>query len=471
MATSGSGPLRLERSNVEYDYSVAVADHERFQKVHADEWNVPVPVLQDSDNVPESSSKLIHELFIEYMDTPTTRDIREQREDIMFEIVNKMNDSNAGIFATVCDPNKVTFHIDSRTFDVSWMSDGELHMKCTEGNSSFVESAIKRDKRVIALASDLRPESIAIATIENMCQIVDSAANGILRLDMRIDMEEVETRICEMIRDVLTLKLGRKMEVSQVLVLVLCRKLDFRRCYICGAPSMPEETCSSQICRFQHLSNHQTIKISDENIDALKFIWHLAFHHTSNKLARMHLNLQDKKVLDDVGAHLSKFINKNEWITSLFASIQKKIMSKDEDLIRALWALSEEPVARLKLSEKEGTKVSFEVDWSRHPTDKIFSSISGFPIVRVYHGSPLTSWYNILTHGLRSMSNTEHMKCGAVYGPGIYVAISVETARSYSNVVGEFDMIHDETRVTTHGLFCHVVSDPCLLRLKRISVY
>ena len=476
MSTSESGPLRLVKSKREYDLSGALADNERFQRTHATEWK-----RQRVTNENKRSDKLIHELMIDYMDSPTTQDVLERRQDVMSQIVSNLNDSEeAGIFAMFdpVNPEKLIFETEERTFEVSWKSDtGELDMKCTKGGDAFIESAIRRDKKTLALALDAKePESIANAAIENMCFIIDSAERGILRLDMRIDLADVEIKLCEMVRRVLgNVSLGRLTQVSQVLALVLCRKLDDERCYVCGAPSMTKETCSSQICRFIHLSDHANLKISAENIDALKFVHYLASNHTtkSDGLSRLHVNLQNEEALHDAGLRL-RSMTSNGRISSLFVPKRERNIASEDEISRALWALSEEPVARLISCRKN----SFDVDWSRHPMDKMFSKIAAsrsFPIVRVYHGSPVSSWYNILTHGLRSMSNTQHMAVGAAYGPGIYVAMSVETAISYAQkgkspigIVGEFDMIHDPARVTTHGTFCHVVSDPCLLRLRRV---
>ncbi|CAJ1331761.1 unnamed protein product [Effrenium voratum] len=49
------------------------------------------------------------------------------------------------------------------------------------------------------------------------------------------------------------------------------------------------------------------------------------------------------------------------------------------------------------------------------------------------HGSPLRNWYSILRNGLQVLSNSELMGSGARFGPGIYLAERVSTARHYCN--------------------------------------
>lgn len=52
--------------------------------------------------------------------------------------------------------------------------------------------------------------------------------------------------------------------------------------------------------------------------------------------------------------------------------------------------------------------------------------------ISVYHGSVLSAWISIMNNGLHIMSNTAHMRNGAVHGPGIYSTPSIDVAKSYS---------------------------------------
>jgi len=49
-----------------------------------------------------------------------------------------------------------------------------------------------------------------------------------------------------------------------------------------------------------------------------------------------------------------------------------------------------------------------------------------------FHGSGLGNWHSILRMGLKSFSGTEKQSHGAVYGPGIYMAVDAATAMFYA---------------------------------------
>eukprot|EP00483_Globobulimina_turgida_P004622 UN04631 len=49
-----------------------------------------------------------------------------------------------------------------------------------------------------------------------------------------------------------------------------------------------------------------------------------------------------------------------------------------------------------------------------------------------WHGSPMSNWHSILRNGLKNMSNTKHMKNGAAFGRGIYLAPNSGTSYWYS---------------------------------------
>jgi len=50
----------------------------------------------------------------------------------------------------------------------------------------------------------------------------------------------------------------------------------------------------------------------------------------------------------------------------------------------------------------------------------------------LYHGSAIESWHPIMRNGIKNLSNTKLMVHGAVHGPGVYLAKSANTARSYT---------------------------------------
>eukprot|EP00670_Eutreptiella_braarudii_P011494 CAMPEP_0174319472 /NCGR_PEP_ID=MMETSP0810-20121108/8890_1 /TAXON_ID=73025 ORGANISM="Eutreptiella gymnastica-like, Strain CCMP1594" /NCGR_SAMPLE_ID=MMETSP0810 /ASSEMBLY_ACC=CAM_ASM_000659 /LENGTH=180 /DNA_ID=CAMNT_0015430031 /DNA_START=167 /DNA_END=709 /DNA_ORIENTATION=+ len=49
-----------------------------------------------------------------------------------------------------------------------------------------------------------------------------------------------------------------------------------------------------------------------------------------------------------------------------------------------------------------------------------------------FHGSGLGNWHSILRLGLKNFSGTEKQSHGAVYGPGIYMAVDGATALFYA---------------------------------------
>eukprot|EP01083_Nonionella_stella_P307058 1077784_1 len=51
--------------------------------------------------------------------------------------------------------------------------------------------------------------------------------------------------------------------------------------------------------------------------------------------------------------------------------------------------------------------------------------------IYAWHGSPMGNWHNILRNGLKNMSNTKHMRNGAAFGRGIYLAPDSGTSYWY----------------------------------------
>eukprot|EP01087_Luapelamoeba_hula_P009577 TRINITY_DN2483_c0_g1_i1.p1 TRINITY_DN2483_c0_g1~~TRINITY_DN2483_c0_g1_i1.p1 ORF type:complete len:656 (+),score=146.25 TRINITY_DN2483_c0_g1_i1:75-2042(+) len=49
-----------------------------------------------------------------------------------------------------------------------------------------------------------------------------------------------------------------------------------------------------------------------------------------------------------------------------------------------------------------------------------------------FHGSPIANWHSILRHGLKNYSGTASQANGAVYGPGIYMAVDSATSLGYA---------------------------------------
>lgn len=48
------------------------------------------------------------------------------------------------------------------------------------------------------------------------------------------------------------------------------------------------------------------------------------------------------------------------------------------------------------------------------------------------HGSPYGCWHSIIKQGIRNMSRTKYMTCGAAYGDGVYLADQLQTSLGYA---------------------------------------
>lgn len=59
--------------------------------------------------------------------------------------------------------------------------------------------------------------------------------------------------------------------------------------------------------------------------------------------------------------------------------------------------------------------------------------ISSPPELHLYHGSPLPCWHSLLRSGPQPLSRTAHMRHGAAYGDGVYLAAQFSTAWKYSS--------------------------------------
>jgi len=53
-----------------------------------------------------------------------------------------------------------------------------------------------------------------------------------------------------------------------------------------------------------------------------------------------------------------------------------------------------------------------------------------------FHGSATENWYSIVRNGLRNMSNSHLMTCGAAYGSGVYAAANFGTSLGYCRQAG-----------------------------------
>jgi len=86
-----------------------------------------------------------------------------------------------------------------------------------------------------------------------------------------------------------------------------------------------------------------------------------------------------------------------------------------------------------------------------------------YPAVWAFHGSAIENWHAILRGGLRNLSNTDLMTCGAVYGAGIYLSPYINTSRDYapsSSVLWRCSRLYDQSLKAV--AICEIVKDPSL---------
>jgi hypothetical protein len=69
----------------------------------------------------------------------------------------------------------------------------------------------------------------------------------------------------------------------------------------------------------------------------------------------------------------------------------------------------------------------------RLPQDLEFETLAKkYGTKLAYHGSPTENFHSILHNGLKNMSGTRHMKTGAAFGDGIYLAQDLKVSHSYT---------------------------------------
>ncbi|VVB71182.1 Poly(ADP-ribose) polymerase catalytic domain protein [uncultured archaeon] len=74
-----------------------------------------------------------------------------------------------------------------------------------------------------------------------------------------------------------------------------------------------------------------------------------------------------------------------------------------------------------------------------------------FGVIYGFHGSPKYNWYSILRTGLINVSQTAFQLCGNAYGNGIYLAVDIETSRTYTSGNGNIAI-------------CEIINDPTTAR-------
>ena len=92
----------------------------------------------------------------------------------------------------------------------------------------------------------------------------------------------------------------------------------------------------------------------------------------------------------------------------------------------------------------------------------------------LYHGSSTHRWYSIISNGIKNLSRTSLMACGAVYGNGIYLSDKINIPNQYATgslkVIGVFKMNVKDVEKSKKATGIYVVDDPKLMVLTNIIV-
>lgn len=65
--------------------------------------------------------------------------------------------------------------------------------------------------------------------------------------------------------------------------------------------------------------------------------------------------------------------------------------------------------------------------------EKFYAAKKKYGSFYAWHGSASSNWHSILRNGLKNYSNSKHQVNGAVYGPGVYMAVDSGTSIGYSS--------------------------------------
>lgn len=109
-----------------------------------------------------------------------------------------------------------------------------------------------------------------------------------------------------------------------------------------------------------------------------------------------------------------------------------------------------------------------------HPPEKQALFDSQTDIVHLFHGSGEQNWYSIMRNGLKNLSGTQLMSCGAAYGPGIYLSGVMSYSMGYCRggaycIIGVVQVLNSDKY--HKGSQIYVVPNVSDVLLKYIIVY
>lgn len=192
-----------------------------------------------------------------------------------------------------------------------------------------------------------------------------------------------------------------------------------------------------------------------------------------------------EEIIQDISNNLNKYMNDYDIYMKLekelyafvkFTILSNKtyIVSEKIDKLNDSFSLEQD-----KLDNNSFNKTMNFCVVHDEETEKIFDNEKK-PFF-VFHGSHIGNWYSIMRNGLKNYSNTDMMVNGAAYGPGIYLANTIEMAYGYSHktrvpyndmnthlIVGVGQLLDKDMYDKKNGIF--VASDENKLLLRNIAL-
>ncbi len=233
--------------------------------------------------------------------------------------------------------------------------------------------------------------------------------------------------------------------------------------------------CHREICKFQHINlalEQNLLTLLREKIDIIDIIFTLFWNYMNSTRIEMHfpshLKLDSTDAKDIIAlfqkipavSTMLHFKTNNDlklhlgmelylfiiWILTAF-NLQ---LETDNEIISQLTNTTHTPTQIYRVCQYDAVHVlKFEAERQKTKV-----------IRKMYHGSKVDCWFNILANGLQNLSNTKYMTTGQAYGQGIYVASDSGTARGYT-MSFKSDWQHSTKSLNGKSLLLHLLlADP-----------
>jgi len=234
-------------------------------------------------------------------------------------------------------------------------------------------------------------------------------------------------------------------------------------CIVCNKPHPLEllkpTVCDDALCNFQFVELGLGINLESDIMhlpEAVDLLISLTVAATSGR----HFNpfptpVRVEKMIDgklttlefkpENTAEIGQVLNKLPAISECQQLVLKGKLKETLDelhpllykLVRWILGTNRAHLQKLRSNEKIkefSTDLQFMMKSSPPATEKKFQMLKKQEGGSFYafHGSPFSNWHSILRNGLKNYSNTANMTTGAVYGPGIYMAVDSGTSLGYT---------------------------------------